>query len=167
MKRWYVVHCKPREDARAQAHLRNQGYAVFRPVTRVRRRRGGGMAWCTESLFPRYLFVRLDDVDECWAPIRSTRGVAGLVRWGDHVPAVPDPVIDGLRARCDEHDAIDPAAAGGDWRANERVRVESGPFAGFEAVFQARSGEERVIVLLEFMRRVQRVTVAEQAVRRV
>lgn len=164
MKHWYAVHCKPREDARAELHLDNQGYEVFRPKQRLRRRRGGRMVALVDSLFPRYLFIRLDNVHENWAPIRSTRGVAGLVRWGSQVPVVPEPVVETLRARIGEDGCVVPLDA--EYRKGERLRIEEGPLAGLEGVFHARSGEDRVILLLEIMRRAQRMVLPEAAVAR-
>lgn len=161
MKSWYAVRCKPLQDARAEDHLRNQSYEVFRPRVRLRRRYGGRIRQAVESMFPGYLFIRLDREREDWAPIRSTRGVTGLVRLGGHTPAVPEPVIDELRRRADEENCIVLEA---DYRPNERVRITEGPLAGYEALFASRSGEERVIVLLEIMQRIQRLILPEQAI---
>lgn len=163
MSRWYAVHCKPQQDARAEEHLRNQHYEVFRPRARLRRRSGSGFRQVIESLFPRYLFVRLDSAVD-WAPIRSTRGVAGLVRWGGYTPPVPDPVIEDLRGRVDDQHCID--LAGADYRPRERLRITEGLFAGYEALFHSRSGEERVVVLLEIMQRAQRLVLPERVLER-
>src|SRR5688500_14687405 len=121
MKQWYAVHCKPLQDVRAEAHLRNQSYEVFRPLVRLRRRYGTRFRQAIESMFPGYLFVRLDDVLENWAPIRSTRGVCGLVRWGAHTPPVPEPVIDELRRRADGENIVTLDSE--DYRPNERVHI--------------------------------------------
>jgi transcriptional antiterminator RfaH len=161
MKQWYAVHCKPLQDVRAEAHLRNQSYEVFRPLVRLRRRHGARFRQAIESLFPGYLFVRLDDVLENWAPIRSTRGVCGLVRWGAHTPPVPEPVIDELRRRAGGENIV---TLDEDYRPNERVRIIEGPLAGYEGLFDRRSGEQRVIVLLEMMRRVQQLAFPESAI---
>lgn len=162
MKNWYAVHCKPMQDARAEVHLRNQSYEVFRPLVRLRRRYGSRLRQAVESMFPGYLFIRLDNVLEDWAPIRSTRGVAGLVRCGAHASLVPEPVIDALCRRVGEENCIDLDA--GNYHPNERVRITEGPLAGYEALFDSRSGEERVVVLLEMMQRVQRLVLPEQAI---
>lgn len=161
MKSWYAIHCKPLQDARAETHLRNQSYEVFRPLVRLRRRYGSRFRHVVESMFPGYLFIRLDHTQENWAPIRSTRGVAGLVRIGAHTPPVPEPVIDELRHRADEENCI---SLNDDYRPNERVRITEGPLAGYEALFESRNGEERVTVLLEIMQRVQRLVLPEQAI---
>jgi transcriptional antiterminator RfaH len=73
MKRWYAVYCKPREDDRAERHFDRQQFEVFRPKHRVRRKQQGRMTTLVESLFPRYLFIHIDDIAQNRAPIRSTR----------------------------------------------------------------------------------------------
>jgi transcriptional antiterminator RfaH len=164
LKRWYAVYCKPREDERAELHLNRQRFEIFRPKHRVRRKRHGRMTTMVESLFPRYLFIHLDDIAENWAPIRSTRGVVSLVRWGDRIPTVPDAVIDCLRADADEVGCIPTSPA--DYKPGDRIRILEGPFAGLEGVFYSRKGEDRVMLLLEVMKQPQKVTFAEAALTR-
>ena len=164
MKHWYAVYCKPREDERAEVHLRRQDFEVFRPKHRVRRRRQGRMTTLVESLFPRYLFIHLDDVSENWGPIRSTRGVAGLVRWGSRVPRVPDVVVDCLQQQVDTAGCIPTPPA--DYRAGDRLRILEGPFAGLEGVFYSRDSDQRVTLLLEFMQQPQRMPFPEAALER-
>ncbi len=151
MKQWYAVQCKPKQDERAETELLNQGFEVFRPRLRYRRRIRQRYRVVVESMFPRYLFVHLDDHEEDWSPIRSTRGVTGLVRMGGIAPAVPAAVIEALRARADAENCIDlqPADA---FAANDRVLITEGPLAGFEALFSARNSQERVVVLLNLMK---------------
>ncbi|WP_017926487.1 transcription/translation regulatory transformer protein RfaH [Thioalkalivibrio sp. HL-Eb18] len=164
MKHWYIVHCKPREESRAEEHLLRQGYATFRPLLKRPVRRGGRPATITESLFPRYLFVELCDAREDWAPIRSTRGVIGLVRFGMHAVPVPGVVIDGLRARVDETTGCLDLVRNPGLRPHQRVTIAEGPFAGHDGLFLARSGEERVIVLMEIMRQQQHLELPAKAV---
>ncbi len=165
IRHWHAVFCKPQQDARAEAHLLNQGFEIFRPKTRVRRNQRGRRRLLVESMFPRYLFVRLRDYGQDWGPIRSTRGAVGLVRLGQETPVVPDSVIDALRHRCDEHGIINLAGSI-DYRPNEAVEITDGPLAGYRALFQARTGSERVIVLLELLQRERRVELDETSIRR-
>lgn len=152
MKRWYAVYCKPRQDIRAAEHLGNQAYEVFQPRVRVRRLLPAGVRQRIEPLFPRYLFIRLDDTEQSWAPIRSTRGVAGLVHFGaTRLPTpVPDALVDDLLERVAADGLIDLPSER-EFAPNERVVVATGAFAGLDAVFQARSGPERVVVLLALL----------------
>ena len=150
VKQWYAVYCKPKQDERAEVELLNQGFEVFRPRIRSRRRTRQRYRVVVESMFPRYLFVHLDDHDQDWSPIRSTRGVTGLVRMGGCVPVVPSAVIDALRSRADAENCVEMEPADGFVR-NERVLITEGPLAGFEALFTARNSQERVVVLLNLM----------------
>mgnify|MGYP000529931269 CR=1 FL=1 len=165
MKRWYAVYCKPKEDERAELHLNRQSFEVFRPKHWVRRKRRGQMTTLIESLFPRYLFIHLDDVAENWAPIRSTRGVAGLVSWGSTIPSLPDPVINCLLDNVDDDGCIPTPPA--DYKAGDKLAIKSGPFAGYEGLFYARRDEERVMLLLEVMGQQQRVAFDEASVERI
>jgi transcriptional antiterminator RfaH len=162
---WHAVFCKPREDARAEENLLNQGFETFRPKTRVRRTLRGRRHLLVESMFPRYLFVRLSHSGEDWGPIRSTRGTVGLVRMGYETPIVPDLVIESLRRRCDEEGFIGLAGTI-DYQANDLVEIIDGPCAGYRAVFQARTSQERVVVLLKLLQYERRVELADTSIRR-
>jgi transcriptional antiterminator RfaH len=164
MKHWYAIFCKPRQDARATQHLANQHYRVFRPLARVRHRTVRGFELRVESLFPRYLFIRLDDCGQSWAPIRSTRGVTGLVKLGeDRAAVVPDAFVQNLEARMAEHGWID-LDAGRTFTEGEKVEVVDGAFAGCEALYRCRSGADRVIVLLNLLGACRQVVLPESVI---
>lgn len=165
MKNWYVVQCKPNQDERAELHLKNQDYEIYRPLARVRKRcrnQRSQMRTAIESLFPRYMFIHLDDCVETWAPICSTRGVAQLVRFAGEPATVPDDIIDDLRQHTDQENCVDMTIT--HYKPNQRVRVVDGPFAGYEALFSSKKGEDRVIVLLNIMRQAQRLVMPEYAI---
>ncbi|AKS42613.1 transcription termination/antitermination NusG family protein [Wenzhouxiangella marina] len=164
-RHWHAVFCKPRQDARAEEHLLNQGFEIFRPKTRVRRAQPGRRQVLHESMFPRYLFVRLHRGVDDWSTIRSTRGTVGLVRLGLQAPIVPDQVIESLRQRCDDQGVINLAGAI-DYQPNELIEITEGPCAGYRALFQARTGDERVIVLLRLLHQERRVELDENSIRR-
>jgi len=163
--RWRAVYCKPRQEDRAEVHLRNQAYDAYLPRVRARRRLRGRDRTVIEPMFPRYLFVRLADYREDFGPIRSTRGVIGLVRMGEDFPTVPDELIAALRRREDPGGAIDLTAYHG-LMPGEPVEITAGPFAGYQGLFDAASGEQRVVVLLEILNRQRRVEIPASDVRR-
>jgi transcriptional antiterminator RfaH len=94
--------------------------------------------------------------------LRSTRGVRQLVRFGTHVPRLPDAVVAHLRSV----DGLELGARRDTLKAGERVRVLDGPFAGLEGVLQQSDGERRACVLLECMHRLVRVTVGAEVLAR-
>lgn len=163
-KAWYAVQCKPREDDRAEINLERQGFDVYRPRALVRKRRRSSVVNVEESLFPRYLFLQLEAGVDNWYPIRSTRGVVGLVRFGLEPTPVPDDVIAFIRAHTDPATGCVDLVERYDYKRGQSVTILTGPFAGYPAMFLKRTGEERVLVLLEVMKQNQRLQLDRKSV---
>lgn len=151
---WYVVATKSRGEEVAKFNLERQGYTVFLPTIGLKKRRRGHWIPVTEPLFPGYLFISLIFGDDDPAPIRSTVGCIGLLRFGLIYTPVPAELIAGLEAAAANNDpALVPFQSG------DVVHLMSGPFAGLEAIYDMAKGEKRAQVLLEVLGRVQRLTV--------
>ena len=157
-KSWYLVYTKPRQEEVAQTNLVRQGYGVYLPHVREARKRQGRRIMVVEPLFPRYLFIRLDTHTDNWGPIRSTLGVASLVRFGQEPARIPDELIDFLRAR--EGEAGLHEWAEQEFRSGDRVRVAEGALLGYEGILLARTSRERVVVLLDILGRQVRTKIA-------
>ncbi len=108
-------------------------------------------------MFPRYLFIHLNRQTDNWGPIRSTLGVVSIVRFGREAARVPDDLVAALRSREDTQGIqILPIE---EYKPGSRVRITQGGFAGYEGIFQAASGRDRVTVLLDMLGRDARTTV--------
>jgi hypothetical protein len=79
---WFAVQSKPRQECTAKVQLERQGYTAYLPMMTVRKRKRAAWTTSIEALFPRYLFVHADVNQQSLAPVRSTVGVSGLVRFG-------------------------------------------------------------------------------------
>src|SRR5690349_22309924 len=97
--RWYLIHCKPREEKRALENLERQQFECFYPVRTRERLREGRLYRTCEALFPGYLFIHLDRLHDNWYPIRSTRGVSQIVRFNEYPLPVRDALIEDMRNR--------------------------------------------------------------------
>jgi transcriptional antiterminator RfaH len=159
--RWYLLRCKPRQDERALQNLARQGFTCYGPARTVERLRNGHRFIAREALFPGYVFIHLDCVNDSWSSIRSTRGVLQIVRFNEYPIPVRDQIIEGIRARLRTAAAPEPYLQPG-----QRVRIVDGPFAQLEAVFLASDGEERVMLLLKVLQHDQTLSFPLHAVRK-
>jgi transcriptional antiterminator RfaH len=153
---WYLVHSRPRQEATAEVHLRRQGYEAYFPRLKLPRLRASRWVEAVDALFPRYLFVGIRAGEQCLSPVRSTRGVAKVVRFGERYTPISRALLNSLKAResaCGVHVLNSVGMKPGD-----RVNIIAGPFAGLEAVFQEQQGTDRVRVLLELIGTVSRTT---------
>ncbi|HKQ13590.1 MAG TPA: transcription termination/antitermination NusG family protein [Steroidobacteraceae bacterium] len=150
LSRWFLVLSKPAAEQCAQTHLERQGYRVYYPrliCSQLRRGR-----WCERivALFPRYLFVQLDVARQSLAPVRSTVGVASVVRFGPDATVVPDDVIEGLIGRADPQSGLH-RLADRKLEPGARINVVAGAFSGLDGIFERSAGADRVVVLLSLL----------------
>jgi transcriptional antiterminator RfaH len=146
---WHLIHTKIRLERRALENLERQGYECYLPLFPAEKLRRGKLVVADVPLFPRYLFIRLgaDGSDKGWGPIRSTRGVSALVRFGEQPARADDALIAFLKSR-------EQARRGAPERLfapGECVQLLDAPFAGIEGVYQMTDGEQRAMVLIEML----------------
>ncbi len=166
--KWYVIYTKAREEFRALENLQNQRFEVFLPTCQVQKKRDELIKLIAEPLFPRYLFIRLSDVTSNWMPIRSTRGVSQLLRFGqaNHPVVMPDIIIDYLRLRCTKGEPLRELFFAGDL-----LQITRGPLKGLSGLFQKLQtmpeGSVRALLLVEILGSVQRLQIPLPQVKKV
>lgn len=164
MKRWYVVHTHPGAEALADGHLARQGFETYLPRCARERRHARRVERIAVPLFPRYLFVAIDLTTQRWRAIHSTFGVAALVAFGERPSAVPEGVVEEIKAR-EGADGLIALPVAAPFAPGERVEITDGAFADQSALFQAVDGNRRVVVLLSLLGRDLRVRVPRAALR--
>ena len=162
MKEWYAVQTRPRQEATAELNLGRQGYHSYLPKILVRKRRRDKWTRVVEPLFPRYLFIRVDADQHSLAPVRSTLGVASLVRFGQVLQPLPDSIIAYLR-QAEDPDTQQQLADDWPHRSGDTVHILEGPFAGLNGVFELTTGESRAMLLIELLGRSNKVIVEMNA----
>lgn len=156
MKRWYVVYTKPQQETIACEHLDRQHFEIYLPLLQEPRRLKRKWIDVIVPLFPRYLFVRLQLEADNVAPIRSTRGVVGLVKFGGAPQPLPDGFVEDLNQFVDpntgSHLPKKPL-----FNAGGLVKILEGPFKECVGVYQKSVGNNRGLLLLEFLGRTSEI----------
>lgn len=146
---WYVAHTKPRQERVALEHLTRQGYEVYLPLLKIFKNVRDRQDVRFDPLFPRYIFFRPASAQQSIAPVRSTQGVAAIVRFGQ-TPAVLQPeTLKAIRA----FEASQNTASFEEistLKPGKPVIVTDGPFAGLEGLVSMVS-EQRVVVLMNLL----------------
>ncbi len=152
MKRWFAVYTMARNEERASYHLRNQGYEVYLPRYRKKRRHARRTDWVKMPLFPRYLFVRLDLEVMPWPAVQSTVGVSALVCSGNEPVPIRSELIAAIQGR-ENPDGLVEMSENFSGKPGDRVTLLDGPFAEFEGIFESMRDDQRMVILLEFLGR--------------
>jgi len=75
--------------------------------------------------------------------------VINLVRFGMFPSPVPDELIKTLYAR-DNSEGVQDIPLN-TFTEGQKVRIEEGPFMGYEGIFLAQTSQERVMILLDIV----------------
>ena len=146
MNNWHLVFTKTHQEKVALDNLTHQNYQCYLPLIHTEKILRGKKILIKEPMFPRYLFVRLShDGKQNWSPIRSTKGVSHLVNFGGLAVSMDDETMDNLQQKIDKALVVKVFSIG------DKVEILKGPFKGMEAIFNTYKGEERAMLLLNFM----------------
>ena len=150
---WYAMRSKPNKEDFLAGQLDSYGIEVFYPrlrVTPVNPR-----ARKVIPYFPNYLFVHVDLSLINVSTLRWMPGASGVVSFDGEPASVPDLLINALQKQIDTMNASSRNLVN-ELKAGDVVMIQSGPFAGYEAIFDERlPGRDRVRVLLGFLQQRQ------------
>ena len=150
-KYWYALHSHPNKEELLWQQLMAREIECFYP--RIPANPVNPRARKIKAYFPGYLFVDADLNTMGLSSFQWMPYATGLIMFGGEPAVVPEALIHTLRQRVDEI-----TRAGGlvldEVKPGERVVIQDGPFAGYEAIFDMRlAGKERVRVLLQMLTR--------------
>ena len=146
---WYVLRSKPRKEEVLWRQLRAQEFDVFFP--RIRVHPVNPRSRKLLPYFPGYMFVNVNLEEVGLSTFQWMPHAIGLVSFDGEPSTVPENLIFAINKRVEEI-----AAAGGEFfdgiKPGDTVKINTGPFAGYEAIFDARlPGSERVRVLIQML----------------
>jgi transcription elongation factor/antiterminator RfaH len=147
--RWYALRSKPRKEDVLWRQIKAQDYEIYYP--RIRVQPVNPRSKKVRPYFPGYMFIRVDLEEVGKSTFNWMPHAIGLVSFGGEPAWVPDNLVHAVRKRVDEINE-----AGGEifdgLQEGDEIRIKEGPFAGYEAIFDARiPGSERVRVLIQML----------------
>ncbi len=139
---WYVVHSYAGYENRvkhniesriASLNMEDYIFQIEVPTEDVLEVKAGKRQQVTRKVFPGYILVRMDLIDESWAAVRNTPGVTGFVGQGSRPsPLTLDEVARILAPKTEEEKKPEvPKVV--DYEVGESVTVMDGPFATLPA----------------------------------
>ena len=146
--RWYVIRTKPKSEARARSYLEQLGIDTFLPWLETYQSNAGKPAKVCNPLFPNYLFVQFDLMQN-YPLVKWGKGVNKILGYGKFPTPIADEVVSAIKSRTDEKNIIKQASK---LNKNDPIRIMSGPFKDLLGIFDRWvSDSERVRVLLNLI----------------
>jgi transcriptional antiterminator RfaH len=157
--RWHLVMSKPSCEVMAASQLERQGYVVYYPRILQKSQRRGKWIDRIAPLFPRYLFVKIDSEHQALAPVRSTVGVANVVRFGVDYLVVSNEIVINIKSKEHAATGLHQLHVGNWFKPGDQVRIAAGSLNGLDVIFESDDGNHRVTVLLNLLGRETRIQV--------
>jgi transcriptional antiterminator NusG len=151
---WYALRVRSQREFRVRDELTALGTEHFLPTYDATVRWSDREKRVEKLFFPGYIFARLAERDARRAPgdinyVMEVLGIAG------EPLAIPPEQIDALQRAIESRLTVEccPYVAG------SLVRVKTGPLAGVSGVVERISGETRITITCELLRRAVRVQI--------
>ncbi len=144
---WYILRSKLNKEEFLWRQLLAHELEVFYPCINVKP--VNPRAKRTKPYFPGYIFVYANLNEENWPILQRIPGMRDIVSFGEEPACIPDVLIKTIQQQLM---LINKNGENSNIRMGEEVVICTGPFLGYEAIFDGYlSGTERVRVLLKVL----------------
>ncbi len=145
---WYAAYTKCNHERVVNKLLIEKGINTFLPQIIVPSKRKDRKILIKRPLFPNYLFVELNEIQENWVRVFRTPGLTKVCGNGRPTP-IPNDDIESIRIFVKSDRNIYPLAY---LQVGSKVQVISGPLAGAIGVLVKEDHRRRrLVVSLELM----------------
>jgi len=149
--RWYLAYTKPRQEQIALVNLELQAFEAYLPFYKKFIKTEQGPVAKFEPMFPRYILFRPSRAEQSISVVRSTKGIATIVRFGFEPALIHDELVRRIRLLEEDrnHGTLLELSK---LKAGQTVRLKHNALDGIEGLIQSISSK-RVAVLLEILGR--------------
>ena len=142
--RWYVVHAYSGMEKAAErniierinrAGMQDKFGRILVPTEEVVELKNGKKTVTERRIYPGYVLVEMEMVDESWHLVKHTSKVTGFIGGAKNRPA---PISDAEVAKIvnQMQEGVDKPKPKVEWTVGELVRVKEGPFTDFNGAVE-------------------------------
>ncbi len=147
---WLVVATHPHRESQAIENLVRQSFHAYCPMI-VKHIRHARRAYDGQRpLFPGYVFVQQPGGEQRWRPLLSTFGVRTVIMHDERPAKLPEGFVEGLKAREAGGTICKPESP---FQIGQEVTIRGGAFDGLIGQIMEMKSHDRVLVLLDLLRR--------------
>ena len=142
MKEWYVLNTKPKKEMQVERLFQEAGFEVYNPKIMQDKR--------VAPFFAGYEFLRFQYPDD-YRLVQYTRGVKKIVGSPHGPVAIPEEMINGIKAR-EKNGLIELEKYGEEPVVGDEIQIMEGPLKGLRGIFERElTQNERVLILLNYV----------------
>ncbi len=140
---WLVLYTKPRNEKKVANRLSESGFTVYCPTKKVEKQWSDRVKVVEEPLFPSYVFIQIEEANR--EKVFAIPGVVRYLFWLGKPAVVREEEIQALQSFMNDFETSPLLVE--NLSPQERVKINSGPLMGQEALIQKIS-KTKVSLLL-------------------
>lgn len=146
--RWFAVHTRSKSEKFVQRMLEKKGIHAWLPLQKLMRRYTRSIRLTEKPLINCYIFVKI--AKEQYVPVLETENVAGFVKFGKNLIAIPEPEIELLK-RITLEEGLDVEAVKGSFAEGDPVEIAAGNLTGLKGRIVKMEGKRKFQVELDYL----------------
>ncbi|MCX6226495.1 MAG: UpxY family transcription antiterminator [Bacteroidia bacterium] len=139
---WYALYTRPRFEKRVDTDLREDGFEVYLPVMRTRRKWSDRIKWVDLPMFSGYIFVRVSHRE--YFKILQHPAAMKYISFGGQPSVVPEKTIHAIKRALGE--GIDFVVTSTVFKPGQEIEVTAGPMIGYSGEVIRYDGKKSLLV---------------------
>jgi transcriptional antiterminator RfaH len=115
-----------------------------------------------QPLFPNYLFIQLDKQVANFNAISTTKGIGSFISFGLNHAAIGNGIIEDIKKSIDGNKQGKSLAELLAYCQGDTVELTQGSLKGLKAIYQAKDGLERSVLMVKMLGQQRQVVVKNQ-----
>ena len=140
-KKWFAFYTKSRHEKSVSNTLKSNGFEVYLPLLRERKKWSDRKKWVEYPLFKSYIFIKIEPKDSIFA--LKTPGIVRMIKFGNNPPPIPNQIILSLKLMIEGGYNPEPTDY---FLKGDPVIIKYGPLRGLEGEIIKVHNEERFII---------------------
>ena len=140
-KKWFAFYTKSRHEKSVSNTLKSNGFEVYLPLLRERKKWSDRKKWVEYPLFKSYIFIKIEVKDSIF--VLKTPGIVRMIKFGNSPSPIPNQVIRSLRLMIEGGYNPHPTDY---FLKGDPVIIKAGPLKGLEGEIIRVHNEDRFIM---------------------
>jgi len=139
---WYALYTRPRFEKRVDTDLREDGYEVYLPIMRTRKKWSDRMKWVDMPMFSGYIFAKVSSRE--YHKILKHPAVMKYISFGGQPSIVPEKCIQAIQRALGE--GVDFEVTSTIFKPGQAIEVTAGPMIGCSGEVIRYAGKKSLLV---------------------
>ena len=140
-KKWFAFYTKSRHEKSVSNTLNSNGFEVYLPLLRERKKWSDRKKWVEYPLFKSYIFIKIEPKDSIFA--LKTPGIVRMIKFGNNPSPIPNQIILSLKLMIEGGYNPQPTDY---FLKGDSVIIKAGPLKGLEGEIIRVHNEDRFIM---------------------